>query len=86
MKVRLAWTLSRRVNEFGRRLWDGFSSNSIHIYSDDNAYDIGEFDNAIIASNLARDDIKSASNLISQLKQLDRGWGFKLEMLMKRLK
>ena len=35
---------------------------------------------------MAAGDKKSASNLIAQLKQLDRGWGFKLQVLMNRLK
>ena len=34
---------------------------------------------------LAKGDKKSASSYISQLKQLDRGWAFKLEVLMSRL-
>jgi hypothetical protein len=35
---------------------------------------------------MAKGDKKSAVNLISLLKKLDRGWEFKLEMLMNRLK
>jgi S1-C subfamily serine protease len=35
---------------------------------------------------LAKGDKESAANLIAQLKDLDRGWGFKLEVLMSRLK